>query len=438
MQKLKIISVKSQGKKKTYNLHVRGEMHNFILDNGLISGNSHSCAYALIGYQTAYLKHHYPSHFLCACLISDSDETEKIIKYISYCKEVDIKVLPPDINLSQADFSLEDRAIRFGLGAIKNLGKGPVTHILQERSKGNFVDLLDFAARIDPGVINRKKMESLILSGAFEFSGQDRASLLGTIDCVLDHKDAHKRYLVKLETYQRKQAAYLTREDEIKNGSKKKSFKIPQAPEKPSTPTNRESDPLTPLQQLAYEHELLGYFLSGHPLDYYQNVEATTIQEAKELEHDSQCVVAAVPVLLKEVTTRKKTRMAHVVIEDKTGTLTLVIFPATYKKIGSLISIGIPFLWKISIDKTEENALARGRTISITKMDVESSPATSRRLELQCTSQQVPLLIKRLKSTGEPITYLLHIDGNYSRSTLSWRAPGNYKFLKQELREFCK
>ncbi len=444
MRKLKIVSAIHLGCKKGYNLRVKGEDHNFTLANGVISGNSHSACYGFIAYQTAWLKHYYPSEFMCACLISDSDESEKIIRYIAYCREAKIQVLPPDINYSQVQFSLDKDAIRFGLGAIKNLGDSPVQTIIEEReARGQFKNILDFASRVNLSIINRKKLESLVLAGAFESTDSDgRASLLATIDSVIQYREECKKYESKLESYQRKQVAYLQREQEIQQGCKKKSFKLPQQPLLPTAPTILASDPLAPLEQLNYERELLGFYISGHPLTFVQHLpaQAITILQATQLPTESKCILAGVPVLIKETTTRKKEKMCHVTIEDESGTIGLVIFPATYKKVANSIGLGRPALWSVIINRQstdEENfGITRARVSKVSIMALKDSVVAGKRfLHLLLSSQVAPSLFSLLVSdpSATPVSLVIEIKNDFkSCITLTTSIKANLELLKQK------
>lgn len=332
---------------------------------------SHAIAYAYIGYQMAYLKAHYPLEFMCSCLISDSDEVDKVIQYIGHCKENGIEILGPSINKSEYNFSIDGKAIRFGLGAIKNLGK-PVQEIIEDREgNGPFEDLLDFAERVDLSKINRRKLESLVLAGAFDGTGEDnRASLMSAIDEILHHKEMTKRYTSKMETYGKKMEFYEEREQAIvvwnklskgeKKGKKKPNrIKLPVKPEKPSKPTIPVQAEMLIQDVLTHEKELLGFYVSGHPLDNVKETTPYTIKRIKEealsstIRSKFKTRIIAIPSMIKVITTKKnKQKMAYLALEDKTGTIQAVIMPNKFAEYEKLIDIQTPALYNVELEVT--------------------------------------------------------------------------------------
>ena len=147
---------------------------------------SHSAAYALIAYQTAYLKAHYPVEFMAALLTEDMDNTDKIVKNIAECREMGIEVLPPDINASDLSFRVLGKSIRFGLGAVKNVGEGAIEAILEARATEPFRDLFDFCERVDLRRVNKRVVESLIKCGAFDSTGAKRAPLMAALEDAME------------------------------------------------------------------------------------------------------------------------------------------------------------------------------------------------------------------------------------------------------------
>lgn len=333
---------------------------------------SHAISYAYIGYQMAYLKCHYPIEFLCACLVSDSDETDKVIQYISYAQEKGIAVRGPSINKSEYDFSIDsDNAIRFGIGTIKNLGK-PVEDIIQERKKhGDFTDILNFASRVNLSKINRRKLESLVLSGAFDETNQQqytRASLLTAIDDILRHKEEEKRYEKKLETFITRKDKYDIRCKEIakweqltpaerkeKNIKKPGRMKAPEKPEEPLLPQIPNLPEMAPQQLLAHEKELLGFYISGHPLDNIKEKSRVSIANIKANgAHKQRVKFIAIPSIVEEFTTKKrKQKMANLVLEDKTGTIQASIFSKPWSQHKQIINIFTPAQYIAEIEITE-------------------------------------------------------------------------------------
>jgi len=342
---------------------------------------SHAISYAFITYQMAYLKTHYPLEFMCACLISDSNEPEKIIQYIGYCKERGIEIKPPSINQSSSNFSIDENSssIRFGLSAIKNLGK-PIDSIIQERKKnGEFKDILNFAERIDLSKIHKLKLESLVLAGALDnLDGKhNRASMLAAIEEILNYKEEKKRYDARIETYEKRMEKYHARthtlwiwssltpeelKERKKNGQRRPaSVKKPELPIPPNFPTIPSLPELSKIDLLNKEKELLGFFVSGHPLDLFIKPKNTlTIQKIKQnvsagkIYNKTQVNLTAIPNLIKEITTKaKKQKMAYITLEDKTGILQGVILPDTYMHYAESINIQTPALYKANIEIIE-------------------------------------------------------------------------------------
>jgi len=213
---------------------------------------SHAAAYGLVAYQTAYFKANYPVEFMAALLTSEMGDTDKIVKYIEECRAMGIQVVPPDVNVSAVQFSVAGDTVRFGLAAIKNVGEAAMQSILKARSgEGSFKTLEDFCARVDLRLVNRRVVESLIKAGAFDSLGLTRAHLLATTDTAL-------------ESGQRQQ-----RDRAEGQGS---FFEIlPAAPVRASAPAEITPEWETD-QRLAFEKEVLGFYISGHPLARYRGV----------------------------------------------------------------------------------------------------------------------------------------------------------------------
>lgn len=339
---------------------------------------SHAAAYGYITYQTAYLKAHFPVEFMTAALMS-ADKPPKVIKYVNECKKLRINVLPPDVNESDANFTiikptivlgnadpmlgsykLHDGTIggiRFGLAAVKNLGNEPVLYITDVRSSG-FRNIVDFSERVNLGKINKKKLESLVLAGAFDSTGDTRSSMLSAIDAIMRHKELKKRYESKLETYNKKYPEYLVRLDERENykelgikkpGVKKEPVK-PTAPERPVIPDIPE---LSEEEILSYEKELIGFFISGHPLDAYTSAlksqDIVQIENLLDVDKDNEPIyhgkfiaLAGVISSVEEKVTKKGDTMAFVTFEDKTGIIDVVVFPGVYRKCKEILKSARP------------------------------------------------------------------------------------------------
>jgi DNA polymerase-3 subunit alpha len=327
---------------------------------------SHSAAYGLIAYQTAYLKAHYPLEFMAALLTSEMSNTDKVMLHIAECRERGLSVLPPDINQSLRNFTVAGEAIRFGLAAVKNVGSGAVESILAAREEGGgFSDLYDLCERVDMRRVNRRVLESLIKCGALDSTGAHRAQLMAVLD----------------EAMAQGQKAFADR-----SSGQGSIFDVPgvQAanakPELPAVPPWSESD------QLSYEKEALGFYITGHPLSSYGDDIArlaTTDSVALSSAGDGATVrLAGLPTEIKEKTTKKGDRMAFVRLEDTKGSVELIVFPDCYAASSAALASERPVLVKGVVDKDERGVKLKAS--QITPLDDAAQAMTSRlRLKLQ-------------------------------------------------------
>ncbi|MFH1790951.1 MAG: OB-fold nucleic acid binding domain-containing protein [Candidatus Omnitrophota bacterium] len=307
---------------------------------------SHSAAYALISYRTAYLKANYPVEFMTALLTSEKDNTDKISLYINECLRMRIKVLPPDVNESFANFTVSGGSIRFGLAAVKNVGQSAIDSIITGRKEGGaFKSLYDFTERVDSRLVNRKVIESLIKCGAFDSVGLFRSQLLSIIDNALDiaggiQKDRMNGQLSFFDTF------------ETDDTFKKTVHDIPDIPE------------WSERQLLAYEKELLGFYITKHPLSSYEDMlkrySSCKIQELSTRRDGEDALLGGIMSKVK-LTTTKKTgeKMAIIGFEDLSGSCEALVFPRTYKTVGSIINVdAIVFIkGKISLREDDPKVL---------------------------------------------------------------------------------
>lgn len=277
---------------------------------------SHSACYGLIAYWTAYLKAHYPAAFMAALMTSDFDDTDRLAIEITECQHMGIEVLPPDVNESYVEFGVvgKKKQIRFGMAAVKNVGTAAVEEILRAREEGgSFKSIEDFVTRVSTRTVNRKAWESLIKAGAFD-SFTDRSTLLFNLDTILQYgaklqKEANSG---QLNIFGEKEQEMVAMEMKLEPG-----------PE------------LNERETLQWERELLGLYLSKHPLDGFEvYLEENSVPlGAITTGHEGKSVtVGGVISTLREITTKKGKKMAFVGIEDKTGELELIVFPDTYAK----------------------------------------------------------------------------------------------------------
>jgi DNA polymerase-3 subunit alpha len=304
---------------------------------------SHSAAYAMISYQTGYLKAHYPVEFMAALLTSEKGNRDKVIKHISVCKEMGINVLPPDINQSVLDFSVDGGNIRFGLAAVKNVGESAIESIIESRDRdGSFISFLDFCSRVDLRKINKRVVESLIKCGAFDSLSYRRRQLMENFERVMD-------------IGQRAQDQKLSDQVSLFDGPEGATAG-PEYTEKDLLP---ETDEWEHGQVLLYEKETLGFYITGHPLlRYADKLKLITDADSERLAdmRDKDTVtVAGIVSHKREIATKRKDTMAYVTIEDLKGSYTGIIFSDMYRNYRELIDSDEPLLFKGTLDVTEES-----------------------------------------------------------------------------------
>src|SRR5712671_1130966 len=287
---------------------------------------SHSAAYGVISYQTAYLKAHYPVEFMAGLLSNEINNTEKISVFVGECKRMGISILPPDINKSGLKFVPETQdgkmAIRYGLAAIKNVGEAAMEMSIQERERaGEYTSLEDFCGRIGTRIANRKMLESLIKAGAFDFLGRDRAELFACIDESLSCAAAAQRD---------RTVGQISLFDEATHAA---------------TTKKRVVTPWSDHERLSYEKELLGFYVSGHPLDAYADLLATKnyqpIGSLGNLDDRSQFRIGGAIVQVEKKFTRREGKPFAVVwVEDQTGALEVVVWNDVYITVSEILVPG--------------------------------------------------------------------------------------------------
>lgn len=326
---------------------------------------SHSTAYAMVTYQTAYLKAHYPVEFMAALLTSEKDNRDKIIKYIHVCKEMGIAILPPDINESQRDFSVAGNRIRFGLAAIKNVGLGAIDAMISSRQKGGeFLSFEDFCNRTDLKKVNKRVLESLIKCGAFDSTGQRRRQLMSEYENIIEI--SQKRQKDKAS----KQASFFDDMEDL-GVEEKRSY---------ANSSAAEIQEWDPKELLAHEKEFLGFYVTGHPLEGYAskisvvaNTDSAGILEKGDKEPVS---LAGIVSGIREVFTRKKEIMAYVSLEDLKGATDVIFFPEIYKKATDILHGDAPIFVKGILDVAEENVKVIAEEASLLS-ETEYNPFSS-------------------------------------------------------------
>ncbi len=288
---------------------------------------SHSAAYAYLAYQTAYLKAHYPAHFMAALLTSEAERggTAQVIKYINECQSMGIHVLPPDVNESNFRFTVKDGEVRFGLAAVKNVGETATREILKEREKkGRFQSLFEIVAGADPRTVNKKVLESLIKAGAADSLGWRRSQSFHLIDTLIEY--GHRLQKMKQ-----------TPQNLLFGGSQLAPPEIP-----PEVRDMREWDESL---LLSYEKDALGFYITGHPLAQFEKrlkrlTSHSISQLDEEKDFNSEIRVAGIINAIRFVKTRKDERMATFILEDLSGRIDVVAFPDSFKRFSENLREG--------------------------------------------------------------------------------------------------
>ncbi len=287
---------------------------------------SHSVAYALLAYRCAYLKAHYPLEFMASLLSSEKTNTDKVVSYIGECRTKGINILPPDINESQIDFTVTEKGIRFGLAAVKNVGENAVNAIIEARSKAPFSSFSDFISRVNKRKVNKKVLESLIKSGAFDSLEKSRAKLLNLVD--------------SFSTVQ---------------GSRRKTLFSRKREEKPEFKQDKE---FSDREILSFEKEVLGFYISSHPLLKFKDklwfMPTKAIPEVYEMRDGSVVMFMGVVNNIKEISTKNRDTMAFVTLEDLEGRIEVIVFSDLYRKNYAILLEDDPILVKGKVDKEEE------------------------------------------------------------------------------------
>jgi len=282
---------------------------------------SHSAGYATISYQTAFLKERYPVEFMAALLTSEIGNSDKIVEYIEECARMQIWVLAPDVEEDFAEFVPFGNDIKFGLTAIKNVGKSAIASIIEVRENGKFLSLFDFCRRVDLRLVNRKVIESLIKAGAFDFMGEPRAALFLQIDEAL--KEGAK--------FQRSKA----------KGQLSIFDSLPEQKEKSKEAIDEEW-PET--RFLSYEKSVLGFYVSGHPLAKFAKILESYAKDnsldLKNLAPGSLVRLGGIIDKVKRLTTKRGDKMATFLLEDLKGKAEVILFPETFNRFGEHIRVG--------------------------------------------------------------------------------------------------
>ena len=319
---------------------------------------SHGAAYALVAYRTAYCKANHPVEYMAALLTSLMDNTDKLAKYIGECRRMGIPVLPPDINESRATFTPVRGAVRFGLTAVKNLGGGAVEEILQSRGKvGPFRSLWDLCERVNPRLLNRRALESLIKGGAMDSLGR-RSQLSAVLDRAMEEAQHGRR---------RREAGQLSFFELQPAGGPEEW--LPDQPEFPAA------------QLLALEKEALGMYISGHPLSGREEAlrakASHQLGSLDELPDETGVVVGGMVAELKRTLTRRGDSMAFLTLDDRTGRTEVLVFPGVLRRAGSLLAEDALILVRGRVSRQEEEETTKVVAEEILPLEEAPPPETT-------------------------------------------------------------
>src|SRR5712691_6616766 len=350
---------------------------------------SHSAAYGVISYHTAYLKAHYPVEFMAGLLSNEINNTDKISVFVGECKRMGISILPPDINKSGLKFVPETQdgkmAIRYGLAAIKNVGEAAMAMSIQDRERaGGYTSLEDFCGRIGTRIANRKMLESLVKAGAFDFVGRDRAELFACIDESLSCAAAAQRD---------RTVGQVSLFDEATHAA---------------TTKKRVVTPWSDHERLSYEKELLGFYVSGHPLDAYADLFASKnyqpISSLGELDDRSQFRIGgAIAQVEKKFTRREGKPFAVMWVEDRTGALEVVVWNEVYVKVSDALALGRVVEIQGAVDTRGDSVRATAQKVKVLGAEKTNGAASANERSTNAFEEPAVLLQFSPATTNEEL-----------------------------------
>ncbi len=395
---------------------VAGSIYDEILDFANYAFNkAHAVSYAIVAYRTAYMKAHYPREYMAALITSVLDNSTKVAEYISECRDMGIKLLPPDINQSFADFSVVGNDLRFGMAAVKNVGRGFVRTLVGERQRNGLFGAFDeFCRRMYGQDLNRRAVESLIRAGAFDSMGYKRRALLQVLDSVIDGIASAGRKNVEGQFD-------LFGMSEEEGGLAAEQLRLPDV------------DEFTPQEMMSMEREMTGLYLSGHPMDQYREkakklgaVKIGTILEAHASGlgegpyADGQYVtVCGVVSSYKTRTTRNNSMMAYVTLEDDSGFMELICFQRCLDSGGTYIkdNAALTVRGRISVrDEKEPQLMADSiRPITDSELPAAAPEKKEKKLYLKLQSgdektlKRISLILKMFEGKDTMVQYFADI-----------------------------
>jgi DNA polymerase-3 subunit alpha len=338
----RVVSIEPAGEQRTYDLEI-ADTHNFVA-NDIVVHNSHSVAYSVVAYHTAFLKTHHPAEFMAALLSSNIGKTEEVIKYIAEAREMGLEVLAPDVNESGWRFTVVgDRRIRFGLGAIRNVGRGAIDSLLAARAEGPFTSLYDLCTRVDLRVFNKRVFEALIAAGACDGLGGHRAQLMAALDAAMSEATLQQ------EEAEKGQVSLF---GDLLGGPAEEVHRPSGAPALPNTP------PWTESERLQREKELLGFYISGHPLEKYRTecelFASHTVAQLGTWVPEPVSIGVVVTAIKKQIAKRSGNEFARLTVEDFSGSSEVLVFPEAWGVIAERVRPDVPLLLKGGYSKKDQ------------------------------------------------------------------------------------
>ena len=331
---------------------------------------SHSAAYALVTYQTAYLKRHHPTEFMAALLTTEMGNADKMVGYFTECRGLNIHILPPDVNESQKNFTVVEGGIRFGLAAIKNVGETAVESIIETRiQSGSFRSFFEFCHRIDLRKVNKRMLEGLIKAGAFDSTGARRSQLMAVLEQAIEEGAAAQR--------EREQGQTSIFGDGTHTDDATADWRTAPLPEMPEWDQER---------LLKYERELTGFYITAHPLARYETAisrfaTATTTSLA-DVADGKEATLCGIISTVRDLTTKKGNRMAYFQLEDLLGLVEVIAFPDLYKSAGALITPESVVQVTGTVDRAEKGLRLKGiRLESLTELRARAVTRINIRLD---------------------------------------------------------
>ena len=417
-----IVSIEPCGEAMTYDVEMAPDGPLNYIANRIVSHNSHAVAYGWIAYQTAYLKANHPRAYLAALMTSVKDKTDKLVEYIEDAKKGGLSVLPPDVNESNFDFTVVESDIRFGLAAIKGVGEGAVRAILAAREEGPFLDLFDFVNRIDTKLLNRKVFEALVKCGALDTLPGNRAQQLDALDGALDAASRSMR--------DKASGQFSLFGDVVEHHTL-----APQLRDLPAPPV---------LEQLGWEKETLGIFVSGHPLadvaEALARGGATAVKDLRAVEEDSFVTVAGMLTAVRRTMTKSQQQMLIATLEDMSGSVECIVFPKSYAQLQASLVVDAIVTIKGRVRFRERRGAAVGDDapveLSVTVNEVKAFerralPPASQGWHVKATVQsEIDALARLLAESPGTVPVIIHVGPAHERMP---RGLGNGNYVRREL-----